>query len=91
MLDEVRLTQIMTTWPVDILYHAAAYKHVPLVEQNPHEGVSNNVFGTLALALVAERLGLTWYDPDQRYRWHGHEWTFRDYLLKYIRWEPYLR
>ena len=41
--------------------------------------------------LVAERLGLTWYDPDQRYRWHGHEWTFRDYLLKYIRWEPYLR
>ncbi len=41
--------------------------------------------------LVAEQLDLSWYNPDQRYRWHGHEWTFRDYILKYIRWEPYLR
>ena len=40
--------------------------------------------------LVAEGLGLTWYDPDQRHRWHGHEWTYREYILKYIRWEPFL-
>ena len=41
--------------------------------------------------LMAESLGLTGYDPDQMHRWHRHGWTFRGYLLKYIRWEPYLR
>ncbi len=40
--------------------------------------------------LVAERLNLKFYDPDARYRWHGHEWTFRQYILHYIRWSPYL-
>ncbi len=40
--------------------------------------------------LVAARLGLTWYDPEQSHRWHGHEWSFREYILKYIRWEPFL-
>ena len=40
--------------------------------------------------LVAERLGIAYYDPDARYRWHGHEWTYREYILKYIRWEPFL-
>jgi hypothetical protein len=40
--------------------------------------------------LVAARLGLTWYDPDRMHRWHGHEWTFREYIVKYIRWEPFL-
>jgi hypothetical protein len=40
--------------------------------------------------LVARSLDLTWYDPDARYRWHGHEWTFRQYILHYIRWAPYL-
>ncbi len=40
--------------------------------------------------MVAEALGLTWYDPDARYRWHGHDWTFRQYVLHYIRWAPYL-
>jgi hypothetical protein len=40
--------------------------------------------------LVAERLGLKFYDPDARYRWHAHEWTFREYILRYARWAPYL-
>jgi hypothetical protein len=40
--------------------------------------------------LVAERLGIGYYDPDALYRWHGHEWTYREYILKYIRWEPFL-
>lgn len=41
--------------------------------------------------LVADRLGLTWYDPDELHRWHGHMWTFPEYMTKYIRYEPYLR
>ncbi len=40
--------------------------------------------------LVAERLGLTWFDPDARYNWRAHAWTFREYILKYIRWEPFM-
>jgi hypothetical protein len=40
--------------------------------------------------LVAERLDIKYYDPAALYRWRGHEWTFREYILKYIRWEPFL-
>ncbi len=40
--------------------------------------------------LVAERMGLTWYEPEARHRWHSHAWTYREYILKYIRWEPFL-
>ena len=40
--------------------------------------------------LVAERLELSWYDPNELHRWHGHRWSYREYILKYIRWEPYL-
>lgn len=39
---------------------------------------------------VAERLNLRFYDPDATYRWHGHQWTFRQYILHYIRWADYL-
>ncbi|QWD37545.1 polysaccharide biosynthesis protein [Polynucleobacter paneuropaeus] len=44
---------VVKKWKPHIIYHAAAYKHVPLVEANPVEGIRNNVFGTLALAEVA--------------------------------------
>jgi hypothetical protein len=40
--------------------------------------------------VVAERFGLSYYDPEARHRWHGHEWTFREYILKYIHWAPFL-
>jgi FlaA1/EpsC-like NDP-sugar epimerase len=40
------------------VYHAAAYKHVPLVESNPAEGIENNVFGTLNMAMVAQDNGV---------------------------------
>jgi hypothetical protein len=40
--------------------------------------------------LIAERMGLTWHDPDSCHRWHAHDWTYREYILKYIRWEPFL-
>jgi UDP-N-acetylglucosamine 4,6-dehydratase len=50
---EHRLETIMTTFGVQTVYHAAAYKHVPLVEHNIVEGVRNNVFGTLYCAEAA--------------------------------------
>ncbi len=56
--DTVRIKEIFSMWSPDIVFHAAAYKHVPLVEQNSVEGIRNNVFGTLALAKVATESGV---------------------------------
>ena len=47
--DQKKLETIFETFKVDTVYHSAAYKHVPLVEENICEGVKNNVFGTLAV------------------------------------------
>lgn len=48
-----RLQEICETYRPATVYHAAAYKHVPLVESNPAEGIVNNVFGTLNIARAA--------------------------------------
>jgi FlaA1/EpsC-like NDP-sugar epimerase len=53
--DAERLETIFTKWKIDTVYHAAAYKHVPLVEHNPSEGLQNNVLGTLNLAQTARK------------------------------------
>jgi FlaA1/EpsC-like NDP-sugar epimerase len=53
--DEARMHEIMDTWKPHTVYHAAAYKHVPLVEHNPAEGVRNNVWGTRVCAEAAMR------------------------------------
>ncbi len=53
MLDQRKVEQTLKTHGVDTIYHAAAYKHVPLVEENPFEGIRNNVFGTRTVAQVA--------------------------------------
>ena len=53
-----RLQEVMGAWQVQTLYHAAAYKHVPLVEHNIAEGVLNNVMGTLNTAQTAIRAGV---------------------------------
>lgn len=52
--DEARIRRIFAAWRPDVVYHAAAYKHVPLVEHNAVEGVRNNVFGTLVCAALAQ-------------------------------------
>ena len=44
------MEEIIKIWKPESIYHAAAYKHVPLVEENICEGVKNNVFSTLAVA-----------------------------------------
>ena len=53
-----RMTEIMDTWRPHTVYHAAAYKHVPLVEHNPAEGLYNNVWGTLVCAQTAAAAGV---------------------------------
>ncbi|WP_160003270.1 nucleoside-diphosphate sugar epimerase/dehydratase [Rhizobium sp. 18055] len=69
--DEQRINTIVETWKPATIYHAAAYKHVPLVEQNPAEGVKTNVFGTLvvsnaALAAKVDRMILVSTDKAVR-------------------------
>jgi len=53
-----KLLDVMKTWKVDTVYHAAAYKHVPMVEHNIAEGVLNNVMGTLNTAQAALQTGV---------------------------------
>ncbi len=56
--DEVRMHEIMDTWKPHTVYHAAAYKHVPMVEHNPAEGIRNNGWGTWLCAEAAQRSGV---------------------------------
>lgn len=56
--DAARMREIMATWRPQTVYHAAAYKHVPLVEHNPAEGLRNNVFGTMTAARAASEHGV---------------------------------
>lgn len=53
VVNRLRLAEICSTYRPNNIYHAAAYKHVPMVESNPAEGIFNNVFGTLFLAQAA--------------------------------------
>ena len=56
--DKGRLKNVMRAFGVETIYHAAAYKHVPLVALNTIEGIRNNVFGTLACARAAQECGV---------------------------------
>ncbi|MBS7842110.1 polysaccharide biosynthesis protein [Pseudomonas fluorescens] len=56
--NQAKLLDVMKTWHVDTVYHAAAYKHVPMVEHNIAEGVLNNVIGTLSTAQAALQAGV---------------------------------
>ncbi|MDF3930923.1 nucleoside-diphosphate sugar epimerase/dehydratase [Pseudomonas putida] len=56
--NQSQLLDIMRTWHVDTVYHAAAYKHVPMVEHNITEGLMNNVIGTLHTAQAALQAGV---------------------------------
>jgi len=51
--DQTKVNEIFKTFKVDAVYHAAAYKHVPLVEENISESIKNNVFATLDVAKAA--------------------------------------
>ena len=56
--DGDRMRRILETWLPDTIYHAAAYKHVPLVESNIAEGLRNNVAGTATIARLSREFGV---------------------------------
>ncbi len=53
--DDKRIKEILSIWKPATIYHAAAYKHVPIVEQNLIEGLKNNLLGTFSLAKLAAK------------------------------------
>ena len=55
--DEIRMEQLFAKYRPQLVYHAAAHKHVPLMEDSPMEAVKNNIFGTLNTAVMADRYG----------------------------------
>jgi FlaA1/EpsC-like NDP-sugar epimerase len=59
VLDETLLNRLFTQHGVQTVYHAAAYKHVPIVEGNVQQGLRNNVFGSLAMARAAAAAGVS--------------------------------
>lgn len=56
--NTVRIEKIFETYHPDIVYHAAAHKHVPLMETSPNEAIKNNVFGTYKTAQAAVKCGV---------------------------------
>ncbi len=56
--DEKRMEKIFATYHPQIVYHAAAHKHVPLMEESPNEAIKNNVFGTYKTAKLADKYGV---------------------------------
>ena len=53
-----KVEEVITAYAPEVIYHAAAYKHVPLMEVHPLEAIENKVFGTETAALMAEYGGL---------------------------------
>ena len=58
MRDVDRLESVFEQYHPDVVYHAAAHKHVPLMEDSPNEAVKNNVFGTLNVVRAADKFGV---------------------------------
>ena len=57
--NEPLIDEIFNKLSIDIVFHAAAYKHVPLVEENTYEGVKNNVLGTWVVSTAAKKYGVS--------------------------------
>ena len=56
--NTLRIEEIFKQYRPQIVYHAAAHKHVPLMEDSPNEAIKNNVFGTLKTAIAADKAGV---------------------------------
>ncbi|AOV08790.1 polysaccharide biosynthesis protein [Sporosarcina ureilytica] len=59
--DRSRIFDIFSEYKPDVIYHAAAHKHVPLMEANPMEAVKNNIFGTKNVAEAADMFGVPYF------------------------------
>ena len=59
--DRMRIFDIVNEYKPDVIYHAAAHKHVPLMEINPMEAVKNNIFGTKNVAEAADTFGVPYF------------------------------
>lgn len=57
--DNGKIDKLFDEFRPDIVYHAAAHKHVPLMEESPNEAIKNNVFGTLNLVKAADKYGVS--------------------------------
>lgn len=57
--DRERIFEVIQQYEPDVIYHAAAHKHVPLMECNPHEAVKNNIYGTKNIADAAHTFGVS--------------------------------
>lgn len=58
VLNQTRMERVCRQYGVQTIYHAAAYKHVPMIEHNPLVGIENNIFGTWAIAHAAKNTGV---------------------------------
>ncbi|MEH7385629.1 nucleoside-diphosphate sugar epimerase/dehydratase, partial [Bacillus sp. JJ1521] len=56
--DKQKMMEVMSTYQPDVVYHAAAHKHVPLMERNPEEAIKNNIIGTKNVAEAADWCGV---------------------------------
>ncbi len=56
--NTARLDYVMSKYRPEIVFHAAAHKHVPLMEDSPNEAIKNNVFGTYKMALASAKYGV---------------------------------
>lgn len=59
--DRLKMLEIVSEFKPDVIYHAAAYKHVPLMEANPTEAVKNNIFGTKNIAEAADAFDVSYF------------------------------
>ena len=57
--DRERIFEVVQHYEPDVIYHAAAHKHVPMMESNPREAVKNNIFGTKNIAEAAHAFGVS--------------------------------
>jgi len=57
--EKQRMESIFKTYRPNVVFHAAAHKHVPLMEENPSEAIKNNVFGTLNLVECSDKYGVS--------------------------------